>query len=135
MLGQATVRGEPQGSIGRRCIWEERHSPQELQLVVWKTVLAEDKDLGVVIIAKKTVEEARMLPLVHSLGRRFVDSLERQGLLTQFFLAGLSLVIANEYYRFHSFALELGAFAATWYVFDLARNLTVRGLGKLRRHP
>lgn len=33
-----------------------------------------------------------------------------------------SLIIAESFYKFHSFTLEAVAFLATWYVFDAALN-------------
>ena len=38
---------------------------------------------------------------------------------------GSSLLIAELYYKFHSFLLETGAFLATWFAIDLAFNLAV----------
>ena len=39
---------------------------------------------------------------------------------------GSSLVIAELFYKFHSFLLETGAFLATWFVIDLVvRSLAV----------
>jgi hypothetical protein len=35
---------------------------------------------------------------------------------------GIALVIAEMFYKFHSFTLECVAFLATWYVADAARN-------------
>jgi hypothetical protein len=40
----------------------------------------------------------------------------------------LSLVIAELFYKFHSFTLECVAFLATWYVLDFVRKLVVDGL-------
>jgi hypothetical protein len=41
-----------------------------------------------------------------------------------------ALVVAEQFYRWHSFALECAGFLATWYVFDLvlagARHLLAR---------
>ena len=40
----------------------------------------------------------------------------------------LAWVIAELFYRFHSFTLECGAFLATWFVLDaLTQRLVVRG--------
>ncbi len=39
---------------------------------------------------------------------------------------GLSLVIAELFYKFHSFTLECIAFLVTWYLLDAARKLTSR---------
>ena len=46
----------------------------------------------------------------------------RQLLLAQAPILALSLVIAELFYKFHSFTLECIAFLATWYVLDLAAN-------------
>ena len=42
----------------------------------------------------------------------------RQLLLEQVPALGASLVIAEQFYKFHSFTLECVAFLATWYVID-----------------
>lgn len=44
----------------------------------------------------------------------------RQLILEQIPALGLSLLIAELFYKFHSFALECTAFLATWYVLDAA---------------
>jgi hypothetical protein len=44
----------------------------------------------------------------------------RQVLLEQAPIFGLSLVIAETFYKFHSFTLECIAFLATWYLLDFA---------------
>ena len=49
----------------------------------------------------------------------------RELLLYQTPTLGLSLVIAELFYKFHSFTLECVAFLATWYVLDLVRKLVV----------
>ena len=38
---------------------------------------------------------------------------------------GSSLLIAELFYKFHSFLLETGAFLATWFVIDLALKSVV----------
>jgi hypothetical protein len=38
-------------------------------------------------------------------------------------------VIAEFFYKFHSFSLECGAFLATWFVFDAMLQLAKRLLG------
>ena len=47
---------------------------------------------------------------------------------------GTALIIAELFYKFHSFALECVAFLATWYVLDAVtqyvRNMWVRAPGK-----
>jgi hypothetical protein len=42
---------------------------------------------------------------------------------------GLSFVIAELFYKFHSFTLECLAFLATWFVLDAAGQLVVARLG------
>ena len=50
---------------------------------------------------------------------QFVSLLSRSELLArQVPIAGTSLVIAELFYRFHSFALETAAFLTTWYALD-----------------
>ncbi len=44
----------------------------------------------------------------------------RQLLLQQVPSLAISLVIAELFYKFHSFTLECAAFLATWYVIDVA---------------
>ena len=46
----------------------------------------------------------------------------RQLLLNQLPIFGTSLLIAEVFYKFHSFALESVAFLCTWYVLDLVFN-------------
>lgn len=43
---------------------------------------------------------------------------------------GVSVLIAEMLYKFHSFTLECVAFLATWYVLDCGRALLTRSLGK-----
>jgi hypothetical protein len=49
----------------------------------------------------------------------------RELLLYQVPTLGTSLVIAEVFYKFHSFTLECVAFLATWYVLDLVRKLVL----------
>ena len=44
----------------------------------------------------------------------------RQLLLEQVPALGLSFIVAELFYKFHSFTLECLAFLATWYVIDAA---------------
>lgn len=46
----------------------------------------------------------------------------RQFLLEQAPTIGVSLFIAELFYKFHSFTLECVAFFATWYGIDVLRN-------------
>lgn len=41
---------------------------------------------------------------------------------------GSSLLIAELFYKFHSFLLETGAFLATWFVVDLALSSVMQRL-------
>ena len=43
--------------------------------------------------------------------------------LQQLPIAGTSMLIAEMFYKFHSFVLETMAFCATWYVLDAAVNV------------
>jgi hypothetical protein len=54
----------------------------------------------------------------------------RQLLLQQAPALGASFVIAEAFYKFHSFSLECLAFLATWYVLDLALSLASAALRK-----
>jgi hypothetical protein len=56
----------------------------------------------------------------------------RDLLLQQAPTLGLSLVIAEVFYKFHSFTLECAAFLATWYVTDFLRQQLLAGLRKVR---
>lgn len=38
----------------------------------------------------------------------------------------VALVLAELFYKFHSFVLECGAFLATWYVLDAATGFVLR---------
>lgn len=42
---------------------------------------------------------------------------------------GVSIIIAEMFYKFHSFTLECMAFLATWYVLDAALKLIKNLLG------
>ena len=42
----------------------------------------------------------------------------------------VALVIAELFYKFHSFLLETGAFLATWFVLDAVAGLLARLFGK-----
>ena len=46
---------------------------------------------------------------------------------------GSSLLVAELFYKFHSFLLETGAFLATWFVIDLVFEFTVLSFRKWRR--
>ena len=54
----------------------------------------------------------------------------RQLLLAQAPVLILSLIIAELFYKFHSFTLECIAFLATWYVLDMAANFLTNNLKK-----
>lgn len=46
----------------------------------------------------------------------------RQLLLEQAPIIAISFILAELFYKFHSFTLECLAFLATWYLLDLAKN-------------
>lgn len=49
---------------------------------------------------------------------------------------GSSLLIAEIFYKFHSFLLETGAFLVTWFVIDLVLSTVMRQLRRWRsREP
>lgn len=50
----------------------------------------------------------------------------QQLLLEQAPIFAVSLVIAEVFYKFHSFTLECVAFLVTWYVLDFASSSLVR---------
>jgi hypothetical protein len=53
----------------------------------------------------------------------FVSALHRRvSLAPALPTGGAALVVAELFYKFHSFTLECLAFLATWLVFDLARE-------------
>ncbi len=53
-----------------------------------------------------------------------IQSLQTRWLLAeQAMVIGISLVIAELFYKFHSFTLECVAFLATWYVLDRGAHL------------
>ena len=56
----------------------------------------------------------------------------RQLLSQQIPALGSSLLIAELFYKFHSFLLETGAFLATWFVMDLVLKVAVSLLRKWR---
>jgi hypothetical protein len=49
----------------------------------------------------------------------------RSFLLGQAPTIGMSMVIAELFYKFHSFTLECLAFLCTWYVLDAARKFII----------
>lgn len=57
----------------------------------------------------------------------------RQFLLEQVPALGAALVIAELFYKFHSFALECVAFLATWYVADGLLRTVLRHFLKTNR--
>jgi len=50
----------------------------------------------------------------------------RQLLMEQLPALGISLIIAELFYKFHSFTLECIAFLATWYVVDAILSYILR---------
>lgn len=56
----------------------------------------------------------------------FIHSITaRSFLLEQAPTVGVSMVIAELFYKFHSFTLECLAFLGTWYVLDAARKFII----------
>ncbi len=53
----------------------------------------------------------------------------RQLCLEQLPALGISLLIAEAFYKFHSFTLECLAFLGTWYLLDLVSNRLI-GMGR-----
>lgn len=58
----------------------------------------------------------------------------RQLLLEQVPALGVSLIIAEQFYKFHSFTLECVAFLGTWFVIDGGLRLLSRSWAKHRKH-
>lgn len=56
----------------------------------------------------------------------------RRFLIEQVPILFISLVIAEAFYKFHSFTLETIAFLATWYVLDAVTRLVINTMTKLR---
>jgi hypothetical protein len=54
-------------------------------------------------------------------------------ILTQLPVAGLAFLIAELFYKFHSFALECLAFLATWFVIDFVVSSLIRLVGAKSR--
>ena len=62
---------------------------------------------------------------------RLIQSMTlKQLLLEQAPTLGASLLVAELYYKFHSFTLECVAFLATWYVLDAASQLLKHSLNR-----
>ena len=62
-----------------------------------------------------------------------IRSLPRRRLLAEQIPAfGSSLLIAEFFYKFHSFLLESGAFLATWFVIDLVLSSVMQRLRRWR---
>ena len=62
-------------------------------------------------------------------------SLLQKLLPQQLVSGGVAFIIANQFYQFHSFALECLAFLVTWGAFDfLTQNLMKLFGAKRRRH-
>ncbi len=54
---------------------------------------------------------------------RLISALQRRASLVQFLPAGAAaLILAELFYKFHSFTAECIAFLATWLVLDLVRE-------------
>ena len=62
-----------------------------------------------------------------------IRSLSRRRLLSEQVPAfGSSLLIAEIFYKFHSFLLETGAFLATWFVVDMVLSNVLQQLRRWR---
>ena len=48
-------------------------------------------------------------------------------------ILGVSLLIAEQFYKFHSFILECGAFLGTWFLLDAGLQLCRKWLGRSHR--
>ncbi|MEZ4444538.1 MAG: hypothetical protein R3B72_36020 [Polyangiaceae bacterium] len=59
----------------------------------------------------------------------------RRFALEQLPTLGGALIVAETFYKFHSFVLECAAFLATWFVLDFALSLLLRAIGGERRDP
>lgn len=58
---------------------------------------------------------------------KFLKSMTiREFLLQQVPAITLAIIIAELFYKFHSFTLECIAFLATWYVIDLLYNMLIK---------
>ena len=57
----------------------------------------------------------------------------RQLLLEQIPALSASLIIAEHFFKFHSFTLECAAFLGTWYVIDGGMRLFIHFWTKLRK--
>ncbi len=52
----------------------------------------------------------------------------RRLVLEQMPAIGIALIVAESFYKFHSFTLECIAFLATWYIVDALTNFLKRGI-------
>ncbi len=59
----------------------------------------------------------------------------RQTVVQELPTAAIALVIAELFYKFHSFVLECLAFLATWYVLSLILNILSKAFSKAQRSP
>ncbi len=59
----------------------------------------------------------------------------RQTVVQELPPAAIALVIAELFYKFHSFVLECLAFLATWYVLSLILNILSKAFSKAQRSP
>lgn len=58
----------------------------------------------------------------------------QQWIKEQFPALGLSIVVAELFFKFHSFSLECAAFLCTWFVFDWVRVFFKRLTRKPIKH-
>jgi hypothetical protein len=84
--------------------------------------------LEVPLVSKRTrsEEEMSVYTLIRSLPLRVLLQEQAPAL-------GVSLVLAESFYKFHSFSLECVAFLGTWFVLDAAVQF-VRGPGRASNH-
>ena len=61
--------------------------------------------------------------------------LTRQDLVVEAPSLGVALVVAELFYKFHSFTRECLAFLATWYVLSLVGDLVRRAVSRAARRP
>ncbi|TKB24676.1 hypothetical protein FCL47_17755 [Desulfopila sp. IMCC35006] len=67
---------------------------------------------------------------------KFIKSMSvREFFVEQVPAAGIAMLIAELFYKFHSFTLECLAFLATWYLIDLVISLVVRLVLRDRKQP
>ncbi len=67
---------------------------------------------------------------------KFIKSMSvREFFVEQVPAVGIAMLIAELFYKFHSFTLECLAFLATWYLIDLVISMVVRLVLRDRKQP